>query len=517
MEQLAVNLTGQIRRATLHGREHIVVPMTMLVPGVLNGSKGPLLYVEEDIQQSVSKWNGMPIVLSHPHGDDGKPVSARDPDVLNKFGIGTVLRAKVHNGTLKAEGWFDVEQTKRVDGRLLDMLNSGNQIELSTGLFTDNEPAQNGATYNGREYVATAKNHSPDHLAVLLHERGACSISDGCGVNNQESFEEIREVLQQQLRDRFPSQPGYVDLWIVDVFPTYIIYSKDGQFYKLGYSGEGEDLTLSADQPLAVRRIVSYRPTTNEESSEEAVENACSECGPECGCESCQNGDYTGSKKKKKRKKEVVPVANAVANVNRMLTEMRAAWLKAHSDKSVEEMPKVLQINAKKGGGANCGIGAGGFQPGNKCASGGGGGGSSKSSAGVSSAVSQIDSAVLQGQAKRFKSGVADLEDATYKPGVGVKLKGALGTSDRKRLESVLSSSSLKRMSKSDLSVQDSVDVLKTILDDYKAHQTNNSESVNIANQLISEMRANWLRMHPKSSLEKIPKSFQIKPKSQAR
>ena len=63
-------------------------------------------------------------------------------------------------------------------------LAAGRKIELSTGLFTDNEPARPGATHNGRAYGHVARAHRPDHLAILPDRRGACSVDDGCGVNN---------------------------------------------------------------------------------------------------------------------------------------------------------------------------------------------------------------------------------------------------------------------------------------------------------------------------------------------
>lgn len=65
---------------------------------------------------------------------------------------------------------------------MLDALEAGRPMELSTGLFTQNEPAPAGATFNGRPYDYVARNYRPDHLAVLPDQIGACSLADGCGV-----------------------------------------------------------------------------------------------------------------------------------------------------------------------------------------------------------------------------------------------------------------------------------------------------------------------------------------------
>lgn len=183
MEILTVNVVGKARRATVGGKSYLVAPLSLIVPGVLNGSKGSLYYPVEEISKNVSAWNNVPLVVNHPQSPDGTHRSAREPDVLAKQGIGSVKKAAVlKDGRLTAEGWFDEEACRRVDNRVLSALQQGKQIELSTGLYTDNEPAQNGAAYNGRTYTHTARNYRPDHVAILPDQIGACSLADGCGV-----------------------------------------------------------------------------------------------------------------------------------------------------------------------------------------------------------------------------------------------------------------------------------------------------------------------------------------------
>ena len=181
MEQIAANLSGKTRRAKLNGREHIVAPLTLIVPGVLNGSKGPLFYPIEEITKNPVVWNGIPIVVYHPVVD-GLHVSARDPGILDNSGIGVVFQARV-NGKLTAEGWFDIERTRQIDLRVLNALERDEPFELSTGLFTDDEVAPEGSQYEGKSYTHIARNYRADHLAVLPEGAGACSVGDGCGVN----------------------------------------------------------------------------------------------------------------------------------------------------------------------------------------------------------------------------------------------------------------------------------------------------------------------------------------------
>ena len=190
LELLTVNLSGKVRREKMDGRDYLVAPLTMIVPGVLNGSKGALFYPLSEITENYLAWNNMPIVVNHPTDDFGKPCSARSPKILEKFGIGVVFNTQVSD-RLIAEGWFDVEKTRRLSPTTFDKLQRGEVEELSTGLFTRNYPVQNGeeAQYNGKPYTHIARNYRPDHLAVLPTSKGACSVSDGCGVNVNQSSE----------------------------------------------------------------------------------------------------------------------------------------------------------------------------------------------------------------------------------------------------------------------------------------------------------------------------------------
>lgn len=216
MEEIISNVLGKTRRTTLGGREYLVAPLTLIVPGVLNGSKGPLLYSIDELAKNTEAWNHIPIVVRHPIRN-GQHVSARDPDVLETCHIGHVFRANA-NGKLRAEGWFDVVATKKVEPSILDRLEKNQSIELSTGLYTDNEYAP--GEYKGRAYTHVAKNYRPDHLAILPDQRGACSIEDGCGVMinawgpaaREKSLRVRRELAAEregsEVHPRTPGSPG---------------------------------------------------------------------------------------------------------------------------------------------------------------------------------------------------------------------------------------------------------------------------------------------------------------------
>lgn len=190
MEYLVANLSGKVLRKKFQGRDYYVVPLSMIVPGVLNGSKGPLLYPLDEISKNPADWNGMPIVAPIHPVVNGTPVSARQPEVIEKFGIGTVFNATVA-GKLVAEGWIDIDRARLIEPRVVNLLEAGQSIELSTGLEapSDNVPG----VHNNTNYAGTARNYKPDHLAVLLDAKGACSLTDGCGVlvNSAEQTEQL--------------------------------------------------------------------------------------------------------------------------------------------------------------------------------------------------------------------------------------------------------------------------------------------------------------------------------------
>jgi hypothetical protein len=177
-QRLTINFSGRVRQATYRGKVYLVAPMTLINPGVLSGSKGPLLYPPEEIARNARQWNGVPITIYHPHAL-GQPVSARHPGILDRQGVGVVRNATA-NGKLRAEGWFDAERLRRVNPGVYDRLTKGEPVELSTGLYTENE--ETSGTFYGRSYTAIARNYRADHLAVLPDQIGACSIADGCGV-----------------------------------------------------------------------------------------------------------------------------------------------------------------------------------------------------------------------------------------------------------------------------------------------------------------------------------------------
>jgi len=185
---IVANIRGKARRVTSNGRSYLVADMTLIVPGVLNGSQGALYYPPDEIAKNYKAWANAPLTLGHPTAN-GRHVSARAPGVRDRLGLGEVRTPAVRrkDGALVAEGWFDEARVKKVAPSVHNALLRGEKIELSTGLFTDNAPVENGVCpRTGRQYTHLARNYRPDHVAILPDQTGACSLNDGCGVFNQQ-------------------------------------------------------------------------------------------------------------------------------------------------------------------------------------------------------------------------------------------------------------------------------------------------------------------------------------------
>jgi hypothetical protein len=216
--ELIINKIGQVRRKTFEGRRFLVADMTILRPQVLNGSQGALYYPPDQVSANPGVWNHTPLVIYHPTDANGNNITARSPETLERVKVGYVFNDNWDGEKRTAEAWFDEEKLIRVENALKSdkpgyvpvypRLLSNEPIELSTGLFTDNYIATNGAQAFGKAYSHIAKNYRPDHLAILPDQKGACSVKDGCGVNNSEvEIETIKPdpTLLQKIKDSISS------------------------------------------------------------------------------------------------------------------------------------------------------------------------------------------------------------------------------------------------------------------------------------------------------------------------
>jgi len=288
-------MSDLIRNETLDGVPYLVMPTVLITVGVHNN----VFYSDEELRKFPEAWNGVPVVVYHPE-IAGVPVSANRKDVIEQRKVGVVLNVRYEDGKLKGEVWIDPTKANQVDEMVMTKLNANQRMEVSTGLFTEDEMAQ--GVWNGEQYEAIARNHRPDHLALLPEGRGACSWEDGAGgprVNKEQPKESMfRKSLKAMgkamsdvlagmglkgnllshgsIRDQFRGavQGGRTladneYLFVEEMFDGFGIYShenSDGvKLYKQAYTVDAQDQLALAGEPVEVMQQVSFVPVTNEQ------------------------------------------------------------------------------------------------------------------------------------------------------------------------------------------------------------------------------------------------------------
>lgn len=280
------------------GRPYLAVPCIALIEGVHAGSGGPMFYPAEELSAFAAAWNGEPVVVGHPHNAHGDPVSANAPEVIESEKIGVVFHS-VFDETLRGiryELYIDEQLAESRCPDVLRRLRAGEMIEVSTGLFSDDDGTP--GEWRGEEYQGTIRNIRPDHLAILRDSTGACSISDGCGVRANEEEEnsmdhgamvtalrkagfkvhdvgygETSQLLQRAI-DTMDTRVTthflkevYDDTFIYEARPTEM--SGAAKLFRRSYTtDDGEGSVVLGDDVTEVNRKVEYVPVTNEGSGE---------------------------------------------------------------------------------------------------------------------------------------------------------------------------------------------------------------------------------------------------------
>jgi hypothetical protein len=170
------------KRSRIAGVEFAVYPVVMLVEGVHQGvGSEPAFYPGHVIAASASKWTGAPVPVGHPVAADGEFCLLSDnPALRGQFSIGVIDKPVSKLGRLTAEIAIDVRKAATVAPGLVQSLDMGGQMDVSTGLLAveDKTPG----VWKGEHYATRITEIIPDHLALLPGAQGACSWADGCGV-----------------------------------------------------------------------------------------------------------------------------------------------------------------------------------------------------------------------------------------------------------------------------------------------------------------------------------------------
>lgn len=179
------------RVESYNGGNHLIVPVVMMMEGVHNGSRGPVLHLASELGRMPESWNGIPVTIGHPRVNETY-VSANSPTVLRDWAVGIIFNSRMDGTRLLAEAWIDQSRIQALSADTLTRIQNGEVMEVSVGILSDEEHTE--GVHNNEAYSIIARNHRPDHLALLPGEVGACSIIDGCGLRvNKRGGKEVPE------------------------------------------------------------------------------------------------------------------------------------------------------------------------------------------------------------------------------------------------------------------------------------------------------------------------------------
>lgn len=302
------NLAPLLTEQTKDGKTYLVGPVVLAKECVMNG----LFYPAEELSKFTAAWNDRIVPVFHPEDVDGKPISANTQEIIAEHAVGRLYNVHFNKdeGLLKGDVWLEKDRIGKVSPRLQEVLAGNGHVDVSTGLFLDQEPTS--GMFEGKAYSAIARNYRPDHLALLPDQPGACTWADGAGfprvnkeqedrnvrhnarrvvdiamdlLGNEESHNELRQTIRDALKSAHPNSMVYVE----DVFDKYVVYevepresggvsveagtSPATKLLKRDYTvGSDETVTL-ADNTVPVQRKVVYEvikpPTTNQDGDDE--------------------------------------------------------------------------------------------------------------------------------------------------------------------------------------------------------------------------------------------------------
>lgn len=334
--------TAKIRHDQMEGRDYLVVPCVMMTAGVHEGSQGPLYYPADEMMKTPEVWNYKPVVVYHPQLN-GQGISACDPVVITKQKIGVLMGTRFEDGEWKTECWLEEDKANEVDDRVLAAIENGDMMEVSTGLFTDNEMEE--GEWNGKKYIGIARNLRPDHLAILPDLTGACSIEDGAGLlRNVAKLKGAEALLANHLALQFNelshneiwkalnatiNSPGNdMNTWVSDVFDDFFLYEKGSKIYYQKYSVSADDVVKLEGIRMEAEKQIQYVLSDGTIVGNEKTK---------AGKPKVLKNKFTGNKKENDMDKEKI-VDGLIANAKLPWTEEDRDTLMALNDGQLEWM-----------------------------------------------------------------------------------------------------------------------------------------------------------------------------------
>lgn len=259
---------------------------------VMNG----ILYPAANVKAATASLNGIPAPMGHPQDVNGNYISAHSGEALLNDYAGAVLTNARHDGKKSlVDVVINVDQAKaHPDGielvTRLEAAMNGEEIEpihISTGVLLKKD--QTAGSSKGKAYNWIANSMSYDHVAILLHQEGAGTPSEGVGMflNSAGATEEVDTVMLVVNEDRKSGPLKWImslfgnsdDLsfdaiaqllqaelggydgtrFVQEVYDRYFIYRENDMLYRQDYAVGSDNAVQLLGEVLEVRREVEYK------------------------------------------------------------------------------------------------------------------------------------------------------------------------------------------------------------------------------------------------------------------
>lgn len=340
-----------LRRQMIGNTEYQVYPCIMLVEGVHHGvGSDPVYYSQAVLEASAVAWNNMPVTVGHPVLTDGTHVLCNhDRTIRQQFQVGHIANVRFEDGKLKAEIWINTADATRLSPPLLQFIENGGNLEVSTGLMALDDGM--AGQWGDEAFSASIIDMIPDHLALLPNSTGACSWNDGCGVRfnagNKDKESYIILINSQDLMALQQKIGAYVDsmdVWdratersvVINftraIYSDYFVYQQRvrrpnqpeteillKQDYVIDDNGE---LSFSSG-PIEVIEEIAYKPKANEGEVQLANNNP-------------KEGKMAETKNEKKCCEAKINAL--IANEKNAFTEADREWLTSLNEAQVEKL-----------------------------------------------------------------------------------------------------------------------------------------------------------------------------------
>ncbi len=279
--------------------EFQVFPAVLLVEGVHQGvGTDPVYYPPASLQAVASMWNNIPVTIGHPVDSFGNHIMVNhDGSIQQQWAVGHVMGCCFEDGKLKAEVWIDQSKVNKLAPGLIEFLQNGGQLEVSTGLLSLDD-GQAGC-WNEEDYTASVMEIVPDHFALLPGGQGACSWDDGCGIrwnaskqhkiifhaDLQQTVDKVRVLVDSM--DVFQNEDWTKMNFVRAVYSNYFVYQEkikqpggtvEEKMLKQRYSLDTDSNIVLEGEPEEVVEKITYKIKANKEESKMAKKKNEQKC-----------------------------------------------------------------------------------------------------------------------------------------------------------------------------------------------------------------------------------------------